>query len=134
MVNPETQSSNPNPDFRSRDWEAGIRDFLESRSEPELHRPRLERDVRVVLRRSVVAGSLIGDKGVVVRVVEHVEHFGDAVDRHPVAQLEALLDARVDAMQVRAIEAVPLDERSVRQQPIGGPGDAVVRPDDAGGR
>src|SRR6185369_6429172 len=49
-------------------------------------------------------------------------------------QLEPLLQARVHAMQVRAIEAVALDQRSIGQQPIGGAGDAVVRPDDAGGR
>src|SRR4051794_22736712 len=100
---------------------------LERRSETELHRPRLERDVRVVLRLPVVRRRLVGDESVVVRVVERVEHLDDAVEGHAAIQLESLLQAHVDAMQVGAVEAVARDERAVAPYPVGGTGNTRRR-------
>src|SRR5262245_45624054 len=71
---------------------------LERRPEAELCGARLERDIRVVLRLPIVCGRFIGDKRVVVRMVEHVEDLRDPVQRYAAVQPETLLDAHVHPM------------------------------------
>src|SRR4030095_17016602 len=70
----------------------------ESCPEPELHHPRLIRDVRIRGRRAVSRVALGGDIRTVVRVVEQVEHLDDAIDGRVCGECEAALDAEIDSM------------------------------------
>src|SRR4029079_9346954 len=112
---PQIPTANPNrnPSPKSQHLGFGIWDFLERGPEAELCGPRLERNVRVVLRLAIVCCRFVGDKCVVVRMVEHVEHLGDPVELHAAAEPETLLDAQVHPMQIGTVEAVARDERSV---------------------
>src|SRR5712691_6161191 len=76
----------------------------EAGPEPELHHPRLVRDVLVRLRRPVQRAALVGHERVEVLVVEHVEHLEDARDAGVRGEPELALQPHVHAMQRRAVE------------------------------
>ena len=65
---------------------------------------------------SVLRVRLVQRERFEVRAIEHVEHLEDAIDLDLRSERKPLLEAHVDAMQRRLVEAVALDERPVLAQ------------------
>ena len=97
----------------------------ESDSEPELHHSRLIRDVRIRRGLSIEPVAFNGRVRAVVGVVEHVEHFHDAVDAPVAAQREVFLQPEIEAVnrvadnpvarREAAAGAVPDDLKNLRR-------------------
>src|SRR5262249_22157142 len=90
---------------------------LESCPEPQLHHPRLIRNVRVRRGRGVSDVALRRHVGSVVRVVEQVEHLEDPVKGSMPCQDKAALHAGVHAMDWMADQRIARHDGPVGTEP-----------------
>jgi hypothetical protein len=98
----------------------------ESDAEPELHHPRLIRDVAVERWLPEQGAAPVRHIRTEVLVIEQIEHLERAVERH-VARVHALLQPRVEAVDRPADDAVARQDGAIRRQPLfGGGGGAFI--------
>src|SRR4030095_3142364 len=86
----------------------------ERESEPQLQHTRLIRDVAVERRLPIAAVAFLGHIGSVVRMVEQVEHFQDAVNTRAASESKMPLDSQVHAVNGVPDQAVARHHGAVR--------------------
>src|SRR5204863_2911485 len=95
--------------------------------ETELEHSRLIRERRARQRLPELGVRFVQGVRLEVRAVEHIEHLKDAIELHLRPERESPLDAHVDAVQRRLVEAVPRDERPVLAEAAAGTPPATAR-------
>src|SRR5205085_5238177 len=87
----------------------------EAEPEPELHHPRLIRDVAVERWLPEQGAAPVRRIRTEVLVIEQVEHLEHAIECQ-VSSVHALLQPRVDAVDRSADDAVALQDGAIRRQ------------------